>query len=224
MKTNASSNILCEESFDIENPEVTIATISSDVSVLESVDGQCKVVVSGKSMSQDMLAEFVEITSSGRNLSIRVDKGGRGLRGLFTGGTGHFSVVVSLPKTSELKITTVSADVEVETTLNALTISAISGDISVLRNPTGPCILKTVSGDITTHTYSRCQYSINSVSGDIKVHVAPGLGVDVDGKSISGDLESEISLSASDDASSQNDDIVKISTSTISGDFTLARN
>lgn len=224
MKNSASANIVREETFDIENPDVTIATISSDVSILESVDGKCHVVVSGKPKSEDVLAELVEITSSGSSLSIRVDKGGRGLRGLFTAGTSHFLVVVSLPKTSELKTTTISADVEVAPTLKTLNIGTISGDITVLRNPLGPCILKTISGDITTHTYSSCEYSLNSVSGDIRVHVAPGLEVDVDGKSISGDLESEISLSASDDVPSRNDDIVTITTSTISGDFTLARN
>lgn len=224
MKINTSSNILREESFDIENPEVTVATVSSDVSILESVDGKCHVVVSGKSMSASELGEFIEITSSGRKLSIRVDKNGRGLRGLFSAGLAHFSVVVNLPKTSELKVTTVSADVEVNQELLTLNIGTISGDISVLHNPTGACMLKTVSGDITTHTFSSCQYSLNSVSGDIKVHVAPDLEVDVDGKSISGDLESEISLSASDDAPSESNDLVTISTSTISGDFTLARN
>ena len=224
MKTITPFTIVREESFDIEDPEVTITTISSDVSILESIDGKCHVIISGKPMGESELAEFVEITSSGRKLSIRVDNGGRGFRGLFGAGSVRFSAVVRLPKSSELKITAVSADIEVNPAVETLNIKTVSGDITILHNPEGACTLKTDSGDITAHTFSRCQYSLNSVSGDIKVNLAPGLQVDVDGKSISGDLESEIVLSASDDSSSRTEEVVKITTSTISGDFSLARN
>jgi len=166
MKIGSLSNIVRDESFDIEKPDVTVTTISSDISVQDSVDNKCHVVISGRPMSAQELAEYVEITSAGRNLSIRVDKGGRGLRGLFTAGSPHFEVLLSLPKASELKITTVSADVEVIPGVTALNIGTISGDISILHNPSGDCMLKTVSGDITTHTFSSCQYSLSSISGD----------------------------------------------------------
>ena len=143
---------------------------------------------------------------------------------MFSAGSSELLVVVSLPNTAVLKTKTVSADVEVNQTLLSADIGTVSGDISVLRNPAGACSLKTVSGDISTHTFSSCQYSLKSVSGDIKVRVAPGLEVDVDGKTVSGDLESEISLNSNTDAQSENTEVVTIRTSTVSGDFTLARN
>lgn len=224
MKVNESSNVLREEAFDIENPEVSVATVSSNVKVLESMDGKCHVEVFGKSESAKHVVESVEIASTGRTLSVRVDKNNRGLRGLFSGGSADLLVVVSLPKLSALKVKTVSADVEVNQTLLSIEIGSVSGNIGVLHNPAGSCVLKTVSGDISTHTFSSCQYSLKSVSGDIRVHVAPGLEVDVDGKTVSGDLESEISLNSNNDAPSTSSELVTISTSTVSGDFTLARN
>jgi hypothetical protein len=50
------------------------------------------------------------------------------------------------------------------------------------------------------------------------------LEVDVDGKTISGDLASEISLDANAELSSESSELVSITTSTVSGNFTLARN
>ena len=134
------------------------------------------------------------------------------------------SVVVTVPKSTELKINAVSADIEVVPTVRSIDIGTVSGDILIRHNPAGVCNLKTVSGDISTTTFSPCQYALKSISGDIKVLVAPGLEVDVDGKTISGDLASEISLNADNNSSSENSELVTITTSTASGDFTLARN
>jgi len=224
MKINDSSNVLREEAFDIENPDVSVATVSSDVQVVESLDGKCHVVIFGKADDVRNLGELVEIDSRNGKVSIRVDKKSHGFRGLFSGASADLFVLIKLPTTSTVKVTTVSADVEVNQTVLSIDIGTVSGDISVLRNPAGACNLKTVSGDISTHTFSSCQYSLKSVSGDIKVRVAPGLEVDVDGKTVSGDLESEISLNSNTDAPSENIEVVTIRTSTVSGDFTLARN
>ena len=117
-----------------------------------------------------------------------VDKRSTGFRGFFSAGSLELLVLVSLPNTTELKIKTVSADVEVNPTVRSIDLGTISGDIVILHNPTGACNLKTVSGDISTTTFSSCQYSLKSISGDIKVLVAPGLEVDVDGKTVSGDF------------------------------------
>ncbi|MDP1711228.1 MAG: hypothetical protein Q8K86_02065 [Candidatus Nanopelagicaceae bacterium] len=62
------------------------------------------------------------------------------------------------------------------------------------------------------------------MSGDIKVHVAPGLDIDVDGKSLSGDTESEISLSSNPNSSGVEAERVTISATTVSEDIKLARN
>ncbi len=224
MKINESSNIWVEEVFDIENPEVSISTVASDVTIKESSDGKCHVTIYGKSDPSQDLAEIVQISSGNRSLSVRVDRRNTGFRGLFGAGSPELLVVVTVPKSTELKINTVSADIEVISTVRTIDIGTVSGDIVIRHNPAGACNLKTVSGDISTTTFSSCQYALKSISGDIKVLVAPGLEVDVDGKTISGDLASEISLSAGDNSSSENSELVTITTSTVSGDFTLARN
>lgn len=224
MIINGSAKVLLEETFDIENPEVSISTVSSAVKILESPDGKCHLTIYGKVENAKDLAEFVEVSSTIRSLSIRVDKRNVGLRGLFSGGSSGFFLTLSLPKSAFLKIKSVSADVEVGSTVRGIEAGTVSGDIAILHNPTGLCNLKTVSGDISTKTFSSCQYSLRSVSGDIKVLVALNLEVDVDGKTVSGDLASEISLNSNLDSQSESLGVVTINTSTVSGDFTLARN
>lgn len=224
MKINESSNVWFEEIFDIDNPEVAISTVASDVMVKESLDGKCHLTIFGKSQRPQDLAEIVQFSSGDKTLSVRVDKRNTGFRGLFGAGSPELLVVVTVPKTTELKINVVSADIEVIPLVQSIDIGTVSGDILIRHNPTGVCNLKTVSGDILTTTFSSCQYSLKSVSGDIKVLVVPGLEVDVDGKTISGDLASEILLNAGEDSSSNSSELVTITTSTVSGDFTLARN
>lgn len=223
MKITESSNVLREETFDIDHPEVSIATVASEVRIAPSPDGKCHVAIYGKFDAKN-LDEYVDISSKNHSLTIRVDKHNRGLRGFLNSISTRFLVVVQLPTTAALKITTISGDVDVEQTVSSIDINCISGSISVQHNPNGPCALKTISGDIATHTFSGCDYSLNSISGDIRVHIAPDLEVDVDGKSISGTLESEISLNSNTQTSPTNSETVVITASTISGDFTLARN
>ncbi len=224
MRINESSSVLHEEAFDIDNPDVSIATVSSDVKVTASPDGKSHVTIYGKFDSTRNLDEYIDISSKNHSLTIRVDKHNRGLRGFLNSISTKFLVVVQLPTSTELKITTISGNVDVEQTVNSIDINCISGSISVLHNPTGSCALKTISGNISTHTFSGCEYSLNSISGDIKVHIAPDLEVEVDGKSISGILESEISLNSNTQTPSKNSEAVVINASTISGNFTLARN
>lgn len=224
MKFNESLHIAREETFEIETPEVSVMTISSEVAIMESLDGKCHIKISADSEKAKHLAELVEIVATNNKLTVSVDKRSRNFWGLGDGGLHGLTVILSLPETSKLKIKTVSADIEVNQALAGLEVASVSGDVTVVRNPEGNCTIKTVSGDISTHTYSACQYSLKSVSGDIRVQVAPDLEVDVDGNSISGDLSSEISLDANGESPINNAKVVKITTSTISGDFALARN
>ena len=224
MKVDDLTYVTREESFEIENPEVHVETISSDVRILESTDGKCHVQVSTQTEEAKLLTELVEIVRNDQRLTIRVDTNTRNFRKFLGGKTNQLHVVIKLPKLSSLKVKTVSAEIEIHPGLSRVEAGSISGDIKVLRNPDGTCKVKTVSGDISATAFSACSYSLRSVSGDIKVNVAAGLKVDVDGRSVSGDLESEISLSLGAKASDEQSELVTISTSTVSGDFTLARN
>jgi len=224
MIRNETSHASLTESFDIENPEVYVETVSDDVQIMESMDGKCHVEITARSETSTPLDQLVEIKVSGRRLSVQAFHKKKGFLEFLKYGSVDLFIVVKIPQTAELKIKTVSGDLEVAPAVTKVEANTVSGDIAILRNPFGVCDLKTVSGDITTHTFSSCEYKLKSVSGDIRVHIAPDLDVEVDGKTISGDLESEISLDSISDSHSESKESVTITAATVSGDFTLARN
>lgn len=224
MLKNETSPATINETFDIENPEVLVETVSDDVQILESPDGKCHVEISANSQTLTPLDQLVEVRADGRKLSVRVTHKKSGFLEFLKGGSVDLSVIIRIPQSTTLKVKTVSGDVDVAPAVSSIETNTVSGDITIHKNPARLCHLKTVSGDMTTHTFSSCEYTLKSVSGDIRVHVVPGLDVEVDGKTVSGDLESEISLNSISGSPSQNAQSVFITATTVSGDFTLARN
>ena len=222
MKSHQSLEVAREESFEIERPEVSVISVSSQVNVVESQDGKCHVRILAASKKALNLAELVEIVQVDQKLTVRTLKKTWSIKPSRRSDQG-LSVEIALPESAHIKIKTVSGDLEIHQSLSEIEIGSVSGDVTINQNPSGDCKIKTVSGDIATHTYSACNYILKSVSGDIKVYVAPDLNVEVDGNSISGDLNSEIPLDGTEEASGNSDKVVKISTSTISGNFNLAR-
>ena len=206
MKIHKELHLAREESFEIENPEVFLEGILGNITINESHDGKCHVKILADSKKALEEAEFVEISAEVGELNVRFYKKGRKFWGINSDSLSGLSAEIALPRTSNVKIKTVS------------------GNIVIRQNPTTTCIVKTVAGNITTHTFSACDYTLKSISGDIKVHVAPDLDVDVDGNSVSGDLNSEISLDGANDPTTGSSKVVRITTSTISGNFNLARN
>ena len=231
MKSKEKLHTAKEESFDIAHPEVSIASVSSEISIIESLDGKCHVKILADSNKSLKLAELVEIIAKGESLSIRVDKKSRsswgmsvGLRGLIIeGGLHGLSIELALPQASNVKIKTVSGDIEINQALTNVEIGAVSANIAISKNPSETCTIKTISGDIAAHIFSGCDYKLKSISGNITAHVAPDLAVEVDGNSISGELNSEISLNESSSVSSGTGKVVGIAISTISGDFNLVK-
>lgn len=237
MKFNQMLQVAREESFDIERPEVSVMGISSQITVVESKDGKCHIKIFADSKKAMQLAELVEIVEVDGNLTIRIDKKiwslntslpldmkYRNFWGLGFGGLHGLALELALPKKANLKIKSVSGDIIITHTISDLEIGSVSGDVTINQNPETTCIVKTVSGDIESHTYSSCDYTLKSISGDIKVHVAPDLNVDVDGNSISGELNSEISLDSAEDSPTDKSKVVKIISTTVSGNFNLVRN
>ncbi|TRZ73062.1 MAG: hypothetical protein D4Q78_02280 [Streptomycetaceae bacterium] len=237
MKFNTTLQVAREESFNIEQPEVSVSSISSHITIVESRDGKSHVKILADSKKAMKLAEIVEIDEIDRKLVIRIDKKtwsvntslpldmkNQNFWGINFGGLRGLSVEIALPASAVLKIKTVSGDLLVNQTVSELEIGSVSGQVTISKNPSTSCSIKTVSGDIATHTFSSCDYTLKSVSGDIKVYVAPDLNVEVDGNSISGELNSEISLDGNDESSTGTSKVVSITTSTISGDFNLVRN
>ena len=224
MKFDKTLHIAREESFQIESPEVFITSISSDITISESHDGKCLVKILADSKKALEEAESVEISAEVGELNVRFYKKGRKFWGISDDWLTGLSAEIMLPRTSNVKIKMVSGDIEVNQALASLQIGSISGGVVISQNPTTTCIVKTVSGDIATHTFSACDYTLKSISGGIKVHVAPDLNVDVDGNSVSGELNSEISLDGNENNTTGSTKVVRITTSTVSGDFNLVRN
>ena len=237
MKFNQKLQVARVESFDLENPDICLISISSDVRIIESLDGKTHIKIFADSKKAVELSEQVEIVESKGNLTIRIDKKNWGWNttlpldmkkqnfwGFSFGGLHGLSFEIALPKSADLKVKTVSGDIEVVQTLANIEIGSVSGNVTITQNPSGNCTVKTVSGNIASQTFSGCEYTLKSISGDIKVSVAPDLNVEVDGNSISGNLSSEISLDGANDSSISSSKVVRITTSTISGNFNLARN
>lgn len=219
-----SLHLLRTEVFEIPNPNMTVEVVSEDVKIIASVDGKCHIEIFAKSESAKHMADLIDINASGDKILVHLRRKGGGLRQMVHGHLSHLSVLIQIPTSSTLKIKNISGDVNVDLGVKKLEVTTISGDISVLQNPSEMCTLNSISGDITARTFSGCHYSLRSISGDIKVHVAPNLDIDVDGKSISGDMKSEISLDSNGSAGSDVSEVVIITANTISGDFALVRN
>lgn len=237
MKSNNSRQVAREESFYIEQPEVFVIGISSEVTVVESQDGKCHVKILAASKGALKTADLVEIVQVDRKLNVHMDIKSWGKNsaqpwdfkkqkfwGINFGDSRGLSVEIALPETASLGIKTISGDLQINQAVSDLKIESVSGDVIIGKNPTKECSIKTVSGDISTYTYSTCNYTLKSVSGDIEVYIAPDLNLEIDGKSISGDLNSEILLNGDQEGLENSNEVVKIITSTISGDFNLARN
>jgi DUF4097 and DUF4098 domain-containing protein YvlB len=215
--------VLREEDFHINQPEVTIETVSSDVKVIESIDGSTRVAVCSRSSASSNRPDSIEISENNGHVRVSIDKGFRGLRMMNFSRVSKFIVIVHVPSDSTVKVRTVSADVEIQQSVSSLDITSVSGNLSVERNPRGKCSAKTVSGNIDVDALSACGFSLKSVSGNIKVRVVAGLEVDIDGSTISGELGSEIPLTGGQTDEPEESDLVSISASTVSGDFSVTK-
>ncbi len=212
------------ESFDIASPLISIEAVSTDITIVESLDARAHLEILATTERAKELGDSISVTVSERTIKIRAERRPSGFKALFNSNSGGLEIIMRLPKASELTIRSVSGDVLVDVPIISIEVSTVSGDISILKNPSSHANLRTVSGDITARTFTGCRYSLKSISGDISVHVAPDLEITVDGSSMSGDLTSEISLNSEAVAAEENLGSVDIEAKTVSGDFTLARN
>jgi hypothetical protein len=117
-------------------------------------------------------------------------------------------------------ISVVSSDVELSGSFAALAAKAVSGDFSVDSVEHGATV-QTVSGDVTLNVTGTGEYAAQSISGDIEFRVQPGLSLDVDAYSLSGEVSSAIALDGSASISSAG--TVAISAKTTAGDIRINR-
>ena len=212
------------ESFDIASPLISIEAVSTDITIMESLDAKSHLEILATTEGAKALAELITVNVSERTIKILAEKRLSGFKALFKGNSGELEIIMRLPRSSELTITNVSGDVTVGAAIFSHEVSTVSGNIEILKNPISHANLKTVSGDISARTFTGCRYFLKSISGDIRVHVAPNLEITVDGSSLSGDLRSEIALNSEAEREGDHIGSVDIEAKTVSGDFTLARN
>lgn len=129
---------------------------------------------------------------------------------------------------------TASGDVTADQVTGRTEVSTASGDVRLSRS--GPASVKTVSGDVRVGTaasdvtavsvsgdvvidqVTRGEVNARTTSGDITVGVAPGLSVQLDLSTLSGDASSELESSAT-----AGDVAATVTCHSISGDVRLRR-
>ncbi|MEI6649269.1 MAG: DUF4097 family beta strand repeat-containing protein [Actinomycetes bacterium] len=220
--TTFSTNMLRAESFDISDPEIKIECRWSDVVVVESPDSMVHIEIVGEGSNSAEFADMVNISRSENRLKIQMDKR-NGLKDFLNRGASQLTLFIKVPSSAELKIESVLGDVLVEQTVASAQFTTVSGDIKFVKSPTGKLSVTSVSGDVVAHISCASELSFKTVSGDVRVFVIPGFEVEVDGNTVSGNLNSEIALNSSDGQADGTAELVKLKVNTVSGDFTLAR-
>ncbi|MHB2029011.1 MAG: DUF4097 family beta strand repeat-containing protein [Acidimicrobiales bacterium] len=112
---------------------------------------------------------------------------------------------------------TASGDLSVDNVHDVARLRSASGDVT-LRSGAATTEIATASGDVELFLSQPGDVVVKAVSGDVKIQVAHGLAVDVNGNTVSGDLGSNIDLSATGDTLSD-EGVISIKVNTVSGDI-----
>ena len=130
--------------------------------------------------------------------------------GLAATGEVHGPVVVE----------SVSGDVRLPRLVGDLTTRTVSGDVEA-EAITGSVTARSVSGDVRIGSLGEGVLEVQSVSGDVTLGIPSGTNVDLDARSASGSLDSEIPLS--DSPTGEGGPAVVIRGNTVSGDIRVVR-
>lgn len=138
-----------------------------------------EVLVEGK-LEEDV--ERVDVESSGARTSIKVVLPRRSRN-------GGAELDIRVPRGSEVEITTVSADVNVQDVLGEQRLRSVSGDI-VTQVAGADVDLKTVSGDVELRASGKpVEVRASTVSGDFTLRRGAG---SLEITTVSGDVEAEL--------------------------------
>ena len=144
---------------------------------------------------RQLVSVHADLSSDSSNLEVQSDHGRttiavrpRGMSFGPWGGGGNANLKIQIPKSSELNVTAVSADVSTSGVLGNQHLNTVSGSI---KADIGQSVAaKTVSGDISLHGNGKTtEIHVSSISGAIRIEHGGG---DVEGNTVSGDFNIQL--------------------------------
>jgi len=184
-----------------------------------SVEGWDKNEVRVRGLLDEELEEFIfDVDGSETEIKVRIPRHTNSWHS-----RDETNLVINVPEHSEITISGVSLDVDIEDVKSSVEVGVVSGDVS-LEGGSDRVVLQTVSGDIEVRRITG-RIKMKTVSGDIESYDAVGESVY---GSVSGDIRVESGgedlkvETVSGDVEITRTDFVEISGHSVSGDVEIS--
>lgn len=123
----------------------------------------------------------------------------------------------------DVSVAVVSGDISIASVEGAVDATSISGDV-VISDVRGGATIKTTSGAVVVRRVWETGVTAVTVSGDVIVGIPQGRTINVDARSVSGSLSSDIDLDSSvADQSASSVPALRITANSVSGDVQIRR-
>jgi hypothetical protein len=229
------------EHFDLPTPNLTIKQVGGAITIEPSTDGRTTVELTATGSAAEEALAATQVERRGQEIVVIVAKqrGRRAFgRTLIIGREHAVDVRIQIPRDASLRVNTVSGDLtqtapcidarfstvsgrlEVRGDCSTGLLNSVSGEITY-EGAFADLVAKSVSGNLTITTRGGRSLAVSSVSGDIDVRVLAGMTIDIDAKSLSGRLASEIPLDGNDAPGTHHP--LRIVGKTVSGDLIIRR-